>query len=57
MACRPAVCRGVRVLGERGLVEVAVLGYYGFVSMTLNTFAIGLPEALQPDLAAVGEAA
>jgi len=44
---------GVRLLGERGLVElVGVLGYYGFVSMTLNTFAIGLPDALQPDLTA-----
>ncbi len=49
---------GVRVLGERGLVDlVGVLGYYAMVSMTLNTFEIGLPDALQPDLLDTGEAA
>ena len=42
---------GVRVLGEQGVVElVGVIGYYTFVSMTLATFEIGLPEALQPEL-------
>ncbi len=42
----------VVVLGERGMVElVGVLGYYALVSMTLNTFQIGLPEAHQPELA------
>lgn len=42
-----AVC----TLGEQGLVElVGVVGYYTFVSMTLTTFEIGLPEALQPEL-------
>jgi 4-carboxymuconolactone decarboxylase len=42
---------GVRALGEQGLVElVGVIGYYTFVSMTLNTFEIGLPEFLQPEL-------
>ena len=42
---------GVRILGEQGLVElVGVVGYYTFVSMTLATFEIGLPEALQPEL-------
>lgn len=40
------------VLGERALVElVGVLGYYAMVSMTLNTFQIGMPEAFQQDLA------
>jgi 4-carboxymuconolactone decarboxylase len=42
---------GVRALGEQGLVElVGVIGYYTFVSMTLNTFEIGLPDFLQPEL-------
>ncbi len=42
----------VLVLGERALVElVGILGYYGLVSMTLNTFEIGLPDAFQHDLA------
>lgn len=40
------------VLGARALVElVGVLGYYALVSMTLNTFQIGMPEAFQQDLA------
>ena len=43
----------VLVLGETALVElVGVLGYYALVSMTLNTFQIGLPDALQADLGA-----
>jgi 4-carboxymuconolactone decarboxylase len=43
---------GVAALGERGMVElVGILGYYGMVSMTLNTFEIGLPEAFAPELA------
>jgi 4-carboxymuconolactone decarboxylase len=42
---------GVRALGEKWIVElVGVIGYYTFVSMTLATFEIGLPEALQPEL-------
>ncbi len=42
---------GVLALGEQGLVElVGVVGYYTFVSMTLVTFEIGLPESLQPEL-------
>lgn len=41
----------VAALGERGMVElVGVLGYYALVSMTLNTFQIGLPDAYQPEL-------
>ena len=39
------------VLGERALVElIGILGYYGLVSMTLNSFEIGLPDAFQPEL-------
>lgn len=42
---------GVAALGERGMVElVGVLGYYAMVSMTLNTFGIGLPESVAPEL-------
>jgi 4-carboxymuconolactone decarboxylase len=42
---------GVHALGERWIVElVGVIGYYTFVSMTLATFEIGLPEALQLEL-------
>lgn len=40
-----------RALGERGVVElVGLLGYYALVSMTLNAFEIGLPEATAPEL-------
>lgn len=47
---------GIEVLGERGMVDlVGVLGYYGLVSMTLNCFEIGLPDAFQADLAAAEE--
>jgi len=43
----------VLVLGETALVElVGVLGYYALVSMTLNTFQIGMPEAHQAELGA-----
>ena len=38
-------------LGEQGLVElVAILGYYCLASLTLNTFELGLPQALAPEL-------
>ena len=50
---RPLYDRAVSVLGEKGLVElIGVLGYYSFVSMTLNTFELGLPENFQTDLGA-----
>jgi 4-carboxymuconolactone decarboxylase len=43
--------RGVQALGEHGLTElIGVIGYYTFVSITLVTFEIGLPESLQPEL-------
>jgi 4-carboxymuconolactone decarboxylase len=39
-------------LGEAGVVElVGLLGYYTLVAMTLNAFAIGLPEGERPELA------
>lgn len=38
-------------LGERGLVElVSVLGYYCWVSLTLNVFELGLPENVAAEL-------
>ena len=41
----------VAVLGKTALVElVGVLGYYALVSMTLNTFQIGMPDAYQAEL-------
>ncbi|ONG58907.1 4-carboxymuconolactone decarboxylase [Pseudoroseomonas deserti] len=44
--------QAIAVLGERGLVElVGILGYYALVSMTLNTFELGLPENVAPELA------
>jgi 4-carboxymuconolactone decarboxylase len=47
----PLYKRGVEVLGEVGLVElVGVLGYYCLVSLTLNTFELGLPGSLAPEL-------
>ena len=42
----------VDALGEPGVVElVALLGYYCLASFTLNTFRLGLPEAIAPELA------
>ncbi|AZO33590.1 MAG: carboxymuconolactone decarboxylase family protein [Mesorhizobium sp.] len=35
----------LRLLGTRGTVElVGILGYYGFISMTIKTFHVPLPE-------------
>jgi 4-carboxymuconolactone decarboxylase len=43
--------RGVAQLGERGMVDlVGVLGYYCLVSLTLNTFELGLPGSVAPEL-------
>jgi len=43
--------RAINVLGERGLMEVtAILGYYCLASFTLNTFQLGLPENIAPEL-------
>lgn len=43
--------RTVAALGTQGVVElVGLLGYYTLVSMTLNAFAIGLPEGETPEL-------
>jgi len=42
---------GVAELGEVGMVELmGLLGFYTLVSMTLNTFEIGLPEGVEPEL-------
>ncbi|MDB5750843.1 MAG: 4-carboxymuconolactone decarboxylase [Ramlibacter sp.] len=42
---------GVEHLGERGMVElVGILGYYCWVSLTLNAFELGLPAAVAPEL-------
>jgi 4-carboxymuconolactone decarboxylase len=43
--------QGIDALGERGMVElVGILGYYCLVSLTLNTFELGLPGSLAPEL-------
>jgi 4-carboxymuconolactone decarboxylase len=43
--------RAIEHLGERGLVElVAILGYYCLASLTLNTFELGLPDAVAREL-------
>lgn len=48
----PLYAEAIATLGDTALVElIGVLGYYALVSMTLNTFQIGLPEAHQPELA------
>ena len=40
-------------LGDEGVVDlVAVLGYYGFISMTINAFAVPLPEGAADPFAA-----
>ena len=39
------------LIGERGILDVvAIVGYYGLVSMTLNVFAVDLPEGVEPPL-------
>lgn len=41
--------RAEAALGARGLVDlVAVLGYYGFISMTLKAFAMKAPDGKDP---------
>ena len=41
----------VDALGERGVVElVGLLGYYTLISMTLNTFEIGVPNGAGAEL-------
>lgn len=43
--------KGVAALGERGMVElVGILGYYCLVALTLNTFELGLPGSIAPEL-------
>lgn len=47
----PLYRQGLEALGERGLVElVGILGYYCLVALTLNTFELGLPGSLAPEL-------
>lgn len=42
---------GAAQIGETGMVElVGVLGYYCLVSLTLNTFELGLPGSVAPEL-------
>ena len=45
---KPVFNRVYKLLGEAGTVElVGILGYYGMVSMTLNTFMAPLPEDIK----------
>ncbi|UPY38872.1 carboxymuconolactone decarboxylase family protein [Sediminicoccus sp. KRV36] len=49
---KPLYHAGVAALGERGMVElVGILGYYCLVALTLNTFELGLPDSIAPELA------
>lgn len=42
---------GKQALGEKGMVElVGILGYYCLVSLTLNAFELGLPDAFCPEI-------
>jgi 4-carboxymuconolactone decarboxylase len=41
----PTFARTKELFGQHGVVDlVGVMGYYGLVSMTLNTFQVPLPE-------------
>jgi len=41
----PTFARAKQLFGQNGVVDlVGVMGYYGLVSMTLNTFQVPLPE-------------
>ena len=49
---QPLYNEAVRVIGERGVVEIIGLcGYYTMVSMTLNTFEFQLPDGELSELA------
>ncbi|HKK31924.1 MAG TPA: carboxymuconolactone decarboxylase family protein [Alphaproteobacteria bacterium] len=44
----PTYQRALELFGEVGVVDlVGISGYYTLVSMTLNTFQVGLPEGVQ----------
>lgn len=48
---KPLYTAGVAALGERGMVElVGILGYYCLVALTLNTFELGIPGSVAPEL-------
>ena len=48
---KPLYEAGVAALGERGMVElVGILGYYCLVALTLNTFELGIPGSIAPEL-------
>jgi 4-carboxymuconolactone decarboxylase len=48
---KPLYDAGVAALGERGMVElVGILGYYCLVALTLNTFELGIPGSVAPEL-------
>src|SRR6187551_1513405 len=41
----PTFAKAKELFGQKGVVDlVGVMGYYGLVSMTLNTFQVPLPE-------------
>lgn len=43
--------RALDLIGERGILDVvAIVGYYGLVSMTLNVFEVDLPDGVEPPL-------
>jgi 4-carboxymuconolactone decarboxylase len=47
----PVFALATKELGRQGVVElIGILGYYTFISMTLNAFEIGLPEDEKPEL-------
>lgn len=44
----------VRALGRQGAVElVGILGYYGFISMTINAFRVALPAGSSDPFASI----
>jgi 4-carboxymuconolactone decarboxylase len=48
---KPLYEAGVAALGERGMVElVGILGYYCLVALPLNTFELGIPGSIAPEL-------
>ncbi|MCC6237213.1 MAG: carboxymuconolactone decarboxylase family protein [Dehalococcoidia bacterium] len=45
----PTYARALEAFGEQGLVDlVGTVGYYSLVSLTLNTFEVGVPEGETP---------
>ena len=43
--------RAIAALGEAAVIDlVGILGYYSFISLTINVFRVPLPDGIEPEL-------